>query len=128
MSAGGTSYTRINLRDVDDSAVRFGLSEIQEARFAGGDLEAKATGIAHQVIKPGKRQAFGHRHEVAEEVYIVLAGGGRMKLDDQIMELAPRDAARVAEKRCHEQGERRWHERRRPVHKCQPSRQQQKQL
>lgn len=106
MSAGGTSYTRINLRDVDDSAVRFGLSEIQEARFAGGDLEAKATGIAHQVIRPGKRQAFGHRHEVAEEVYIVLAGGGRMKLDDQIMELAPRDAVRVAPTvtRCLEAG------------------------
>ena len=57
-----SAFTHINLRDVDDAAVTFGLSEIQEARFAGGALEAEATGVAHQVIKPGRRQAFGHRH------------------------------------------------------------------
>lgn len=101
-----SSFTRINLRDVDDAAVRFGLSEIQEARFAGGALEAEATGVAHQVIKPGKRQAFGHRHVGAEEVYVVLSGNGRMKLDDQIVELGPRDAIRVspAVTRCLEAG------------------------
>lgn len=35
------------------------------------------------------------RHQVAEEVYVVLSGGGRIRLDDRILELAPRDAVRV---------------------------------
>ena len=101
-----SAFTHINLRDVDDAAVTFGLSEIQEARFAGGALEAEATGVAHQVIKPGRRQAFGHRHAGAEEVYVVLSGSGRMKLDDQVVKLGPRDAIRVSATvtRCLEAG------------------------
>lgn len=47
-------------------------------------------------VKPGKRQGFAHRHEDAEEVYVVVGGSGRMKLDDDIIELEPLDAIRVA--------------------------------
>jgi mannose-6-phosphate isomerase-like protein (cupin superfamily) len=48
------------------------------------------------VLKPGKRQAFGHSHDDAEEVYVVLSGGGRMRLDDEIVEIGRLDAIRVA--------------------------------
>jgi mannose-6-phosphate isomerase-like protein (cupin superfamily) len=89
-------FTKVNLRDVKDSAVAFGLSEMQEARFCGRDLGAVSTGLAHHVLKPGKRQSFGHRHADAEEVYVVLAGSGRVKLDDEIIDVGPRDAVRVA--------------------------------
>lgn len=90
------NYTIKNLREVKDAAVDFGISESQEARFATADLAAEATGISHHVVHPGKRQAFGHRHDAAEEVYVVISGSGRMKLDEEIVEVAPLDAIRVA--------------------------------
>ena len=90
------SYTIKNLRDVKDSAPEFGFSELQEAHFAHGDLDAEATGLAYQVVKPGKRQGFGHRHEKAEEVYVILSGSGRIKLDDEVRDVGPLDAVRVA--------------------------------
>lgn len=90
------SHTHIRLTDVKDSAPEFGLGDDQEARFAYAALEAEQTGISHHRLKPGKRQAFGHHHERAEEVYIVLSGNGRIKLDDEIIQLQPLDAVRIA--------------------------------
>ena len=89
-------YTLKKLTDVEDSAPKFGFDEVQEARFANGDLETDHTGVSHLRVKAGKRQAFAHRHDEAEEVYVVLAGSGRLKLDDQIVEVEPLDAIRVA--------------------------------
>lgn len=89
-------YTLKKLTDVEDSAPGFGFEEVQEARFAHGDLEAKDTGVSHHRVKPGKRQAFAHRHEKAEEIYVVLAGSGRLKLDDEIVDLEALHAIRVA--------------------------------
>lgn len=48
------------------------------------------------IVKPGQREAFAHRHRTAEEIYVVLAGTGRVKLDDELVELAPLDAVRVS--------------------------------
>jgi mannose-6-phosphate isomerase-like protein (cupin superfamily) len=90
------SYSIKNLREVEDSAVQHGFSEMQEARFARGDLDAEATGLAYHVVRPGKRQAFAHRHKEAEEVHVILSGSGRMKLDDEVIEVGPMDAIRVA--------------------------------
>jgi mannose-6-phosphate isomerase-like protein (cupin superfamily) len=89
-------YTLKKLTDVEDSAPKFGLSELQEARFAKDALEAEQTGVSHLRVKPGRRQGFGHKHEDAEEVYVVLAGSGRVKLDDEIVEIETLDAIRVA--------------------------------
>ena len=90
------SHTKKNLRDVDDSAVRFGLSDAQEARFARRDLAAEQTGVTYLIIKPGRREAFAHRHGEAEEVYVVLAGSGRVKLDEELVDLIQQDALRVS--------------------------------
>jgi mannose-6-phosphate isomerase-like protein (cupin superfamily) len=90
------SYTSKNLRDVDDMAPRFGFDEVQEARFPRKDLESETIGLAFHRVKPSCRQAFAHRHEQAEEIYVVLSGTGRMKLDDEIIEIGPMDAIRVA--------------------------------
>jgi mannose-6-phosphate isomerase-like protein (cupin superfamily) len=89
-------FTHKKLTDVKDSAAEAGLGEIQEARFARGDLDAERTGVSHQRLKPGKRSPFGHKHDEAEEVYIVIAGHGRMKLDDEIIEVDTLDAIRVS--------------------------------
>jgi len=70
------TYTIKNLRTVEDSAPKFGFADIQEARFAFDPLEASDTGLSLYTLKPDCRQPFGHRHEQAEEVYVVLRGSG----------------------------------------------------
>jgi mannose-6-phosphate isomerase-like protein (cupin superfamily) len=89
-------YTLKKLTDVEDSAAMFGAADVSEIRFATGDLEAEHTGFSHHRLKAGKRQAFAHRHEQAEEVYVVIGGSGRVKLDDEIVEVQRLDAIRVA--------------------------------
>jgi mannose-6-phosphate isomerase-like protein (cupin superfamily) len=90
------SYTRKNLADVDDGAPKFGYGELQEAHFATEDLDAEKTGCSFHRVKPNKRQGFAHKHDKAEEVYVVIGGSGRMKLDDEIIEIGRLDAIRVA--------------------------------
>ena len=89
-------YTHKNLREVEDSAPKFGYDELQEARFANRDLETEDTGVSHLRVKPGKRQGFAHKHDEAEEVYVVVSGSGRVKLDDEIIEVTELDAIRVS--------------------------------
>ncbi len=91
-----TGYTIKNLREVEDSAPRFGFGEVQEARFAQRDLGAEDTGLSLHRVKPGRRQGFAHRHEQAEEVYVVLSGSGRMKVGDDVLDVGALDAIRVA--------------------------------
>jgi quinol monooxygenase YgiN/mannose-6-phosphate isomerase-like protein (cupin superfamily) len=93
---GAAPYTIQTLTDTEDSAAKFGFGELGEARFATEDLAAEQTGVSHHHLRPGKRQAFGHRHERAEEVCLVLSGTGRVKLDDEIEEIGPLDAIRIA--------------------------------
>ncbi len=100
-------FSKTNLRDVSDSAAEHGLGEHQEARFPAGDLGLEQTGVNYLRVKPGQREAFAHRQRQAEEVYVVLAGGGRVKLDDELVELVPLDAIRVepGTTRCFEAGD-----------------------
>jgi quinol monooxygenase YgiN/mannose-6-phosphate isomerase-like protein (cupin superfamily) len=94
--AGGSGYTHLNLEEVEDMAPRFGLGDVGEARFATGPLDASRTGLSHQRLRSGNRQGFAHRHQHAEEVFVVLAGNGRVRIDDDIREVRPLDAIRVA--------------------------------
>lgn len=91
-----TPYTHKNVADVTDAAPQFGFAETQESRFGREEVDAERTGFAHHYFKPGCRQPFGHRHEQAEEVYFVVSGSGRVKLDDDVVELKPRDVVRVS--------------------------------
>jgi len=89
-------YSIKNLKQVEDSAAKHGYSEMGEARFANSALDAENTGLAYHVLRPNKRQAFAHRHDKAEEIYVVLSGSGRIKLDDDVVELETMDAVRLA--------------------------------
>jgi mannose-6-phosphate isomerase-like protein (cupin superfamily) len=91
-----TPYTSRNLAEIEDSAAKLGFGELQESRFANGDLETEQTGLSYHRVKPGQRQPFGHRHEAAEEIYVVVGGRGRAKLDDEVLEVGQLDAIRVA--------------------------------
>ncbi len=91
-----SDYTKLNLQDVEDFAPKHGFGDTQEARFAREALGCEQVGLSLQRVKPDQRQGFGHRHHQDEEVYVVLSGSGRIKLDDELVELAPMDAIRVA--------------------------------
>ncbi|MCW3014275.1 MAG: Cupin 2 conserved barrel domain protein [Solirubrobacterales bacterium] len=91
-----STYTRKNLSDVEDSAVKFGFDDGFSARFAREDLDCERTGFSLQRLDPGRRSPFGHRHDDAEEVYVVLGGGGRMLLDEEAVEVRRLDAIRVS--------------------------------
>jgi mannose-6-phosphate isomerase-like protein (cupin superfamily) len=90
------SYTIKNLDETKDSAPQFGFAELGEAHFPREELDCETVGFAYHRLKPGKRQAFGHRHENAEEVYVVLDGAGRIRLDEEIREISRHDAIRVS--------------------------------
>jgi mannose-6-phosphate isomerase-like protein (cupin superfamily) len=89
-------YTIKNLREAKDVAAEAGLSDSLEARFAHEDLDSDRSGISYQVMKAGKRQPFAHRHGEMEEIYVVLSGTGKVKLDDEVEDIGPLDAIRIA--------------------------------
>ena len=80
----GIPHSRINLADVSDAAPANGFGDRWEARVAREDLHAEQTGLTHVRLRPGKRSPFMRRHKQAEEVYVILGGDGRIKLDDEI--------------------------------------------
>jgi quinol monooxygenase YgiN/mannose-6-phosphate isomerase-like protein (cupin superfamily) len=88
-------HTIRNLAETEDLAVKYGYSEMGESRFPSDDLGAEHTGVSHQRLRPGKRQMFAHRHRHAEEVYVVLSGSGRVRIDDEIVDVGALDAIRV---------------------------------
>jgi quercetin dioxygenase-like cupin family protein len=89
-------YTIKNMREVKDVAPDGGVSDYIEARFAHEDLDSERSGISYQVMKAGQRQPFAHRHGEMEEIYVVISGTGRVKLDDNVENVAPLDAIRIA--------------------------------
>jgi mannose-6-phosphate isomerase-like protein (cupin superfamily) len=89
------AYTKVNIKDVDDMAPRFGFSPGLESRFARVPLELENSGLSYFRIAPNFRTPFGHRHDSQEEVYVVLSGSARIKLDDDVVELKTWDAVRV---------------------------------
>src|SRR5215212_1798879 len=90
------AFTKVSLAAVDDAAPGNGFSDRWQARVAGDALEAERTGVALFRLLPGKRSPFTHRHTAAEEIYVVLSGSGRVKLDDQLLDVGPLDSIRVA--------------------------------
>jgi len=59
-------------------------------------LESKHLGVSLQRIAPDEVSPFAHRHgQQAEELYVVLAGNGRVKLDDEYRDIAEWDVVRV---------------------------------
>jgi mannose-6-phosphate isomerase-like protein (cupin superfamily) len=87
-------YTKTNLRDVDNAAPRLGMPEELDARFARTPLEGETLGVSLLKLAPNFRMPFGHKHKGQEEVYVVVRGSARVKVDDQVVELGEWDAIR----------------------------------
>ena len=89
-------FTRTNIKDdLEDVGPRFDGAPDLEFRAATKPLGLEQSALSYQWVPPGYRFPYGHSHETQEEVYVVVRGGGRMKLDDEIIELRQGDAVRV---------------------------------
>jgi uncharacterized cupin superfamily protein len=89
-------FTLINLRkDPDDLGPKFDGAPDLEFRAATAALQLERSGLTYQRVPPGYRFPYGHTHATQEEVYVVVRGGGRMKVDDEIIGLREWDAVRV---------------------------------
>ena len=89
-------FTRRNLKeDLEDVGSNFDGAPDLEFRLATKALELEQSGLGYQRVPPGYRFPYGHTHKTQEEVYVVLRGSGRMKLDDEIVELKEWDAVRI---------------------------------
>jgi mannose-6-phosphate isomerase-like protein (cupin superfamily) len=86
-------YTRVNLKDVEDSAAE---SPEFEARFGRKHLDSQHLGVSYFRYGPGVRSPIGHSHREQEEAYVVVSGSGLVRLDDDIVELREWDVVRVA--------------------------------
>ncbi len=89
-----SSFTVVNLKEIEDSAGE--RSPDIEARFARSRIDSSHLGVSYLRYAPGVRSATGHSHREQEEVYLVLNGSGRIKLDEEIVALRPWDLVRVA--------------------------------
>jgi mannose-6-phosphate isomerase-like protein (cupin superfamily) len=87
-------YTRVNLKEVEDSAGD--ASPDLEARFGRKHLDSEHLGVSYFRYGPGFRSPIGHSHREQEEAYVVVSGSGLMRLDDEILELRAWDVVRVA--------------------------------
>jgi quercetin dioxygenase-like cupin family protein len=91
-----SGYTIVNLKEVEDQAPNFGLAPDLEARFARVALDAEKIGVTYQRLAPNFRVPYGHKHKTQEEVFIVVGGSLRVRLEDTVEELKPWDAVRVS--------------------------------
>jgi mannose-6-phosphate isomerase-like protein (cupin superfamily) len=89
-------YSQVNLAEIEDAALANGFDHRWQARVARTALGAQQTGVTHFRLLAEKRSPFVHRHAKAEEIYVILSGSGRIKLDDEILDVAALDAVRVA--------------------------------
>ena len=87
-------YTKRNLREVENQAPKFGMPAELDARFARTALGGKTLGLSLMKLAPNFRIPFGHKHAGQEEVYVVLSGSARIKVEDEIVELVEWDAIR----------------------------------
>jgi uncharacterized cupin superfamily protein len=90
-------FTHRNLRDdVPDVGPNFDGPPDLEFRHASAALGLERSGLSYQRIPPGYRFPYGHTHREQEELYVVVGGSGRMKLDDDVVEVGRLDVVRVA--------------------------------
>jgi mannose-6-phosphate isomerase-like protein (cupin superfamily) len=88
------NYTKKNLREVENMAPKFDMPEEMEARFGRSDLDGKTLGLSLFTLAPNFRIPFGHKHSGQEEVYVVVRGSARVKVEDDVVELGEWDAIR----------------------------------
>lgn len=89
-----SDFTIQNLKEVEDAFAERGVDG--EARFGRKHLSSDHLGVSYFRYGAGFRSPIGHRHREQEEVYVIVGGSGRIRIDDEIIDVRPWDAVRVA--------------------------------
>jgi mannose-6-phosphate isomerase-like protein (cupin superfamily) len=89
-----SEYTIINLKELESSAGEYAPD--LEAYIGRTHLDSEHLGVSYFRYGSGFRSPMGHSHREQEEVYVVVNGSGRIKLNDEIVELRQWDVVRVA--------------------------------
>lgn len=90
-------YTVQRLTEVENQGVHFGLDESDMVvRMARVPLNCEHCGITYERFGPGFRTPLGHKHNQQEEIYVLVSGSVQMKLDEELVDLEPWTAVRVA--------------------------------
>jgi quercetin dioxygenase-like cupin family protein len=87
-------FSAVNLLEIEDSVGE--RAPGVEGRFARKHLDSRDLGVSHFRYAPSLRSPFAHSHREQEEAYVVLAGSGRILLDDEVRELGQWDVVRVS--------------------------------
>jgi mannose-6-phosphate isomerase-like protein (cupin superfamily) len=87
-------YTKKNLKEVENQAPKFGMPDEMDARFARRELGGETLGLSLMKLAPNFRIPFGHKHAGQEEVYVVVRGSARIKVEGEVVELGEWDAVR----------------------------------
>ena len=98
-TTGATAFSILDAPDLSkdtDLLGEYGLESVGEARYVHQELGGVQTGLTHYRLRAGRRLGWAHRHGIAEETYVAIAGSGQIKVDDELLELGPLDAVRVA--------------------------------
>ena len=87
-------FAKVNLLEVENSVGERvpGL----EGRFGRKHLGSRDLGISHFRYAANLRSPMAHSHREQEEAYVVVAGSGRVLLDDEVHDLRQWDVVRVA--------------------------------
>ena len=69
-----------------------------EMRFFAGPLDTEQIAFTWRLMPPGTggKGSYGHRHRTQEEIYFVIRGALQFKLGDDVVEVGPQTAVRVA--------------------------------
>jgi quercetin dioxygenase-like cupin family protein len=89
-----TRFTKVNLLEVADSVGD--RAPGIEGRFGRKHMDSRDLGISHFRYAANVRSPVAHSHREQEEAYVVVAGSGRVLLDDQLQDLHQWDVVRVA--------------------------------
>jgi quercetin dioxygenase-like cupin family protein len=89
-----TRFTKVNLLEVADSVGD--RAPGIEGRFGRKHMDSRDLGISHFRYAAHVRSPAAHSHREQEEAYVVVAGSGRVLLDDQLQDLQQWDLVRVA--------------------------------
>ena len=87
-------FATVNLLEIEDSVGE--RAPGIEGRFGRKHLDSRDLGISHFRYAANLRSPMAHSHREQEEAYVVVAGSGRILLDDEVHDLRQWDVVRVA--------------------------------
>lgn len=96
MSTHASDYSVVEREAATDQMEAYpGFGEL---RMFAGALDSEQVAFTWRLMPPGTggRGSYGHRHRTQEEIYFVIAGTVTFKVGDDVFEVGPRTAVRVA--------------------------------